>query len=423
MMADRIMEIKAREILDSRGNPTVEAEVYLQGGWSGRASVPSGASTGAYEAVELRDGGKDRYLGKGVLGAVEHLHDQIAPVLHGLSVLEQQRIDAIMIELDGTPNKGKLGANAILAVSMAAARAAATMLELPLFRYLGGLRGTLLPVPFMNILNGGEHADNNVDIQEFMIVPAGAMSFSRSLQMGTEVFHHLKEILSSRGLSTAVGDEGGFAPDLDSNAAALELIVEAITAAGYRPGEDIFLALDVAATELLKEGRYLLEGKDYDAGELIEYYGGLVERYPIISIEDGLGEEDWRGWDLLTRSLGGKIKLVGDDLFVTNPQRFAEGIEKGVGNAILIKLNQVGTLSETLDTIALAHRSGYETIISHRSGETADSFIADLAVASGAGMIKTGAPSRVDRVAKYNQLLRIEERLGANSRFAGSSIL
>lgn len=423
MMADRIMEIKAREILDSRGNPTVEAEVYLQGGWSGRASVPSGASTGAYEAVELRDGGKDRYLGKGVLGAVEHLHDQIAPVLHGLSVLEQQRIDAIMIELDGTPNKGKLGANAILAVSMAAARAAATMLELPLFRYLGGLRGTLLPVPFMNILNGGEHADNNVDIQEFMIVPAGAMSFSRSLQMGTEVFHHLKEILSSRGLSTAVGDEGGFAPDLDSNAAALELIVEAITAAGYRPGEDIFLALDVAATELLKEGRYLLEGKAYDAGELIEYYGSLVERYPIISIEDGLGEEDWRGWDLLTRSLGGKIKLVGDDLFVTNPQRFAEGIEKGVGNAILIKLNQVGTLSETLDTIALAHRSGYETIISHRSGETADSFIADLAVASGAGMIKTGAPSRVDRVAKYNQLLRIEERLGANSRFAGSSIL
>lgn len=423
MMADRIMEIKAREILDSRGNPTVEAEVYLQGGWSGRASVPSGASTGAYEAVELRDGGKDRYLGKGVLRAVEHLHDQIAPVLRGLSVLEQQRIDAIMIELDGTPNKGKLGANAILAVSMAAARAAATMLELPLFRYLGGLRGTLLPVPFMNILNGGEHADNNVDIQEFMIVPAGAMSFSRSLQMGTEVFHHLKEILSSRGLSTAVGDEGGFAPDLDSNAAALELIVEAITAAGYRPGEDIFLALDVAATELLKEGRYLLEGKAYDAGELIEYYGGLVERYPIISIEDGLGEEDWRGWDLLTRSLGGKIKLVGDDLFVTNPQRFAEGIEKGVGNAILIKLNQVGTLSETLDTIALAHRSGYETIISHRSGETADSFIADLAVASGAGMIKTGAPSRVDRVAKYNQLLRIEERLGANCRFAGSSIL
>jgi enolase len=423
MMADRIKEIRAREILDSRGNPTLEAELFLQGGWSGRASVPSGASTGAFEAVELRDGDKERYLGKGVLRAVEHIHDQIAPVLRGLSVLEQQHLDAVMIELDGTPNKGKLGANAILAVSMAAARAAAAMLELPLYRYLGGLRGGLLPVPFMNILNGGEHADNNVDIQEFMIVPAGAESFSRSLQMGTEVFHHLKEILSSRGLSTAVGDEGGFAPDLDSNAAALDLIVEAITAAGYRPGEDIFLALDVAATELMEGDRYNLEGKAFSAGGLIEYYGSLVERYPIISIEDGLGEEDWDSWDLLTRSLGGRIKLVGDDLFVTNPQRFAAGIEKGVGNAILIKLNQVGTLSETLETIALAHRCGYETIISHRSGETADSFIADLAVASEAGMIKTGAPSRVDRVAKYNQLLRIEEGLGKSSRFAGSSIL
>ena len=422
-MAHRIEMVKAREILDSRGNPTLEAEVCLQGGWRGRAAVPSGASTGAFEAVELRDGDKTRYLGKGVLRAVAHVNEQIAPALCGISVLEQQYLDRAMIELDGTPNKGNLGANAILGVSMAAARTAAKMLELPLYRYLGGLQGTLLPVPFMNIVNGGEHANNNVDIQEFMIVPAGADSFSRALQMGTEVFHALKNILSSRGMSTAVGDEGGFAPDLDSSAAVLELIVEAIAAAGYRPGEDIFLALDVAATELLKGGRYNLEGKDLDNEELIEYYGKLVERYPVISIEDGLGEEDWPGWDLLTEALGRKIKLVGDDLFVTNPQRFAEGIEKGVGNAILVKLNQVGTLSETLETVALAHRSGYGAMISHRSGETGDSFIADLAVAVGAGMIKTGAPSRVDRVAKYNQLLRIEEELGESGSFAGLSIL
>ena len=422
-MAHRIEMVKAREILDSRGNPTLEAEVCLQGGWRGRAAVPSGASTGAFEAVELRDGDKTRYLGKGVLRAVTHVNEQIAPALCGISVLEQQYLDRAMIELDGTPNKGNLGANAILGVSMAAARTAAKMLELPLYRYLGGLQGTLLPVPFMNIVNGGEHANNNVDIQEFMIVPAGADSFSRALQMGTEVFHALKNILSSRGMSTAVGDEGGFAPDLDSSAAVLELIVEAIAAAGYRPGEDIFLALDVAATELLKGGRYNLEGKDLDNEELIEYYGKLVERYPVISIEDGLGEEDWPGWDLLTEALGRKIKLVGDDLFVTNPQRFAEGIEKGVGNAILVKLNQVGTLSETLETVALAHRSGYGAMISHRSGETGDSFIADLAVAVGAGMIKTGAPSRVDRVAKYNQLLRIEEELGESGSFAGLSIL
>lgn len=422
-MEDRITAIKAREILDSRGNPTLEAEVFLQGGWRGKAAVPSGASTGAFEAVELRDGDKERYLGKGVLRAVAHVNDEIAPALHGLSVLQQDHLDGIMIELDGTPNKEKLGANAILGVSMAAARAAAAMLDLPLYRYLGGLRGALLPVPFMNILNGGEHADNNIDIQEFMIVPAGADSFARALQMGTEVFHHLKKILSSRGLSTAVGDEGGFAPDLDSNEAALELIVEAVAAAGYRPGEDIFLALDVAATELLGEDGYRLEGKSFSSGELIEYYGNLVERYPVISIEDGLGEEDWAGWSALTGALGKSIKLVGDDLFVTNPQRFAAGIERGVGNAILIKLNQVGTLSETLETVALAYRSGYEAIISHRSGETADSFIADLAVAVEAGMIKTGAPSRVDRVAKYNQLLRIEELLGESSRFAGKLIL
>ena len=422
-MADRIKQVKAREILDSRGNPTLEAEIHLQGGWSGRAAVPSGASTGAFEAVELRDGDENRYLGKGVLQAVAHVNEQIAPALLGNSVLEQHRLDRIMIELDGTPNKEKLGANAILGVSMAAARTAAKMLDLPLYRYLGGLQGTLLPVPFMNILNGGEHANNSVDIQEFMIVPAGADSFSHSLQMGTEVFHALQKILSSRGLSTAVGDEGGFAPDLRSSDAVLELIVEAISAAGYRPGEDIFLALDVAATELMKEGRYNLEGKAFSSEEMVGYYGRLVERYPLISIEDGLGEEDWAGWDLLTRSLGDKVKLVGDDLFVTNPQRFASGIEKGVGNAILVKLNQVGTLSETLEAVALAHRSGYGTIISHRSGETGDSFIADLAVALSAGMIKTGAPSRVDRVAKYNQLLRIEEGLGENSRFAGRSIL
>jgi len=422
-MKEQIAEVRAREILDSRGNPTLEAEVLLQGGWRGRAAVPSGASTGAFEAVELRDGDKKRYLGKGVLKAVDNVNEKIAPALRGLSVLDQRRIDRLMIELDGTSNKGELGANAILGVSMAAARAAAAMLYLPLYRYLGGLQGAMLPVPFMNILNGGKHADNNIDIQEFMIVPAGAESFSHALQMGTEVFHHLKKILASSGLNTAVGDEGGFAPDLESNAAALEAITKAIEAAGYRPGEEIFLALDVAATELLHEGHYRLEGELYTGEELIDYYSSLAQRYPIISIEDGLGEEDWAGWTRLTAELGESLKLVGDDLFVTNPRRFAAGIEKGVGNAILIKLNQIGTLSETLETIALAHRSGYGAIISHRSGETDDSFIADLAVAVGAGMIKTGAPSRVDRVAKYNQLLRIEESLGESGRFAGRTIL
>jgi len=422
-MKEQIAEVKAREILDSRGNPTLEAEVILQGGWRGRAAVPSGASTGAFEAVELRDGDKKRYLGKGVLKAVANVNEKIAPALRGLNVLEQHRIDRVMLELDGTPNKEKLGANAILGVSMAAARVAAAMLNLPLYRYLGGLQGVLLPVPFMNILNGGKHADNNVDIQEFMIVPAGAENFSRALQMGTEVFHHLKKILASRGMNTAVGDEGGFAPDLESNEAALEALTAAIEAAGYRPGEDVFLALDVAATELLQEGGYRLEGKLHSADELIAYYRRLAQRYPVISIEDGLGEEDWAGWARLTEALGGSLKLVGDDLFVTNPQRLASGIEKGIGNTILIKLNQIGTLSETLETIALAHRSGYGASISHRSGETEDSFIADLAVASGAGMIKTGAPSRVDRVAKYNQLLRIEESLGESARFAGRAIL
>lgn len=422
-MDERIIEVKAREILDSRGNPTLEAEVLLQGGWSGRAAVPSGASTGAFEAVELRDGDKKRYLGKGVLKAVKNVNEKIAPAVLGLNVLEQRLIDSRMNELDGTPNKAKLGANAILGVSLATARAAATALDLPLYRYLGGLQGALLPVPFMNILNGGRHADNNIDIQEFMIVPAGAESFSHALQMGTEVFHQLKSLLASRGLNTAVGDEGGFAPDLDSNAAALELITEAITSAGYRPGKDIYLALDVAATELLQDGRYRFEGESYSDEDLVEYYCSLEQRYPLISIEDGLGEEDWAGWAGLTGILGERMKLVGDDLFVTNPQRFAEGIEKGVANAILIKLNQIGTLSETLETVALAHRSGYGALISHRSGETDDSFIADLAVAVGAGMIKTGAPSRVDRVAKYNQLLRIEEMLGENACFAGRTVL
>lgn len=422
-MRARIAGIKAREILDSRGNPTLEAEVFLESGRCGRAAVPSGASTGAFEAVELRDGDEARYLGKGVLRAVAHVNERIAPALCGADVLDQQHLDRVMIELDGTPNKGNLGANAILSVSMAAARAAAALLDLPLYRYLGGLRGNLLPVPFMNILNGGEHAGNNVDIQEFMIVPAGGDSFAHSLRMGAEVFHSLKKLLSGRGLNTAVGDEGGFAPDLDSNEAALELIMEAITAAGYRPGEEIYLAIDAASTELLMDGSYSLEGKAFGSGELIAYYSDLVERYPIICIEDGLGEEDWAGWDLLTRTLGERIQLVGDDLFVTNPLRFARGIEGGVANAILIKLNQVGTLSETLETVALAHRTGYGTIISHRSGETDDSFIADLAVAVGAGMIKTGAPSRIDRVAKYNRLLRIEESLGGGGVFAGRSIL
>lgn len=419
---ERIIEVKAREVLDSRGNPTLEAEILLHGGWRGRAAVPSGASTGAFEAVELRDGDEKRYLGRGVLKAVANVNKRIAPAVCGLSVLDQARLDELMIELDGTPNKEELGANAILAVSLAAARAAATMLDLPLYRYLGGLQGTLLPVPFMNILNGGQHADNNVDIQEFMIVPAGAESFTQALRMGTEVFHHLKKILAARGLHTAVGDEGGFAPDLESNAAALDVITEAITAAGYRPGEDIYLALDVAATELLQNGRYHLEGKPYTGEEMIDYYSSLGQRYPIISIEDGLGEEDWDGWAKLTEKLGSKMMLVGDDLFVTNPRRFALGIEKGVGNAILVKLNQIGTLSETLEAVTLAHRSGYGAIISHRSGETDDSFIADLAVAVRAGMIKTGAPSRVDRVAKYNRLLHAEELLGPGGSFAGRTI-
>lgn len=421
-MEEQIQEIIAREILDSRGNPTVEVEVRLTGGWSGRASVPSGASTGAFEALELRDNQPERYLGKGVLTAVNNIRRELAPRLKGQSVLDQQQIDRLMIEIDGTGNKERLGANALLGVSMACARAAAAMLDLPLYRYLGGVGACLLPVPMMNIINGGEHADNNIDIQEFMILPAGADSFTGALRMGTEVFHTLKKILNSRKLSTAVGDEGGFAPNLGSNEEALAVIVEAISEAGYRPGEEVFLALDVAATELYRDGKYRLEGQSLTASELIAYYRHLQERFPVVSIEDGLAEEDWDGWQELTVELGGRLKLVGDDLFVTNSRRLAKGIAGGIANAILIKLNQIGTLTETLNTMAVARRAGYLCIISHRSGETEDSFIADLAVATGSGAIKTGAPSRVDRVSKYNQLLRIEESLGTAASFAGLEI-
>lgn len=422
-MNDQIKNIWAREIIDSRGNPTLEVDLLLQGGILGRAAVPSGASTGAFEAVELRDGDPSRYRGKGVLTAAGHVNETLSQALEGYSVLDQHQLDMRMLELDGSPGKGRLGANAVLGVSLACARAASALLNLPLYRYLGGIDANLLPLPFMNILNGGQHAGNNVDIQEFMVLPAGASSFSESLRMGVEIFHQLKQILSSRGLSTGVGDEGGFAPDLDSSAVALDIIMEAIEAAGYKPGEEVFLALDVAAAELYKEGVYRMEGRDYTAAQMIEYYTGLVSRYPIVSIEDGLDEEDWAGWAELTRALGGSIILVGDDLFVTNPERLYRGISSATANSILIKLNQIGTLSETLETMDLASRHGYSCVVSHRSGETGDTFIADLAVAAGAGMIKTGAPSRVDRVAKYNQLLRIEESLGGSARFAAKSVL
>lgn len=420
-MEDKIKTIRAREILDSRGNPTLEVDLFLEGGWFGRAAVPSGASTGAFEAAELRDGDEQRYLGKGVLSAVRHVNEILAPELCGLGVLDQKGLDRLMIELDATANKSRLGANAILGVSLAAARAGADMLDLPLYRYLGGLEATVLPVPFMNILNGGSHADNNMDIQEFMIVPAGADTFSRALQMGTEIFHHLKQILQARGLNTNVGDEGGFAPNLGSSEEALELILEAVSAAGYRAGDEVCLALDAAASEFYTDGAYNLEGKKHSADEMIDYYRRLAERFPLVSIEDGLDEDDWPGWQALTKAMGDEVMLVGDDLFVTCPERLEKGIETAAANAILIKLNQIGTLSETLGTIALARRSGYGCMISHRSGETADSFIADLAVGTGSGMIKTGAPSRVDRVAKYNQLLRIEEQLGQNAVYAGKN--
>ena len=418
-----IVEIYAREVLDSRGNPTVEVEVTTENGIVGSAIVPSGASTGVHEAVELRDGDKTRYLGKGTLNAVNNVNEIIAEELIGFDVFDQVGIDRALIQIDGTENKSKLGANAILGVSMAVARAAAIESDTPLYEYIGGVNAKTLPVPMMNILNGGEHADNNVDIQEFMVMPAGACSFKEALRMGTEVFHNLKSVLKSKGYNTAVGDEGGFAPNLNSNEEALKTIMEAIEKAGYVAGKDIFLALDVASSEMYENGKYNFkgEGKIYSSEELVNYYCDLVEKFPIISIEDGLSEDDWDGWKLLTEKIGNKVQLVGDDLFVTNYSRLNMGIEKGIANSILIKLNQIGTITETLDAIELAKTHGYTCVISHRSGETEDTTIADLAVAVNAGQIKTGSASRTDRICKYNQLLRIEDRLGENSKFLGLS--
>lgn len=419
-----IVDVFAREIMDSRGNPTVEVDVVLEDGTLGRAAVPSGASTGMYEAVELRDGDKGRYLGKGVLQAVNNVNAIIAPELLGMDALDQVAVDKLMLELDGTPNKGKLGANAILGVSMAVAKAAAASLGLSIYQYLGGFNAKQLPVPMMNILNGGEHADNNVDIQEFMVMPVGAESFAEALRMCAEIYHSLKGVLKARGLSTAVGDEGGFAPNLASNEQAIEVIIEAINKAGYKPGEQICIAMDVAASELYKDGKYDLAGEGVvkTAAEMVEYYERLVEKYPIISIEDGMSEDDWEGWSMLTKRLGGKVQLVGDDLFVTNTERLSRGIAEGVANSILVKVNQIGTLTETFDTIEMAKQAGYTCVISHRSGETEDSTIADIAVAVNAGQIKTGAPARTDRVAKYNQLLRIEEELNEVSQYKGKAV-
>ncbi|MFT9488509.1 MULTISPECIES: phosphopyruvate hydratase [Tepidibacillus] len=421
MIVTIIADVYAREVLDSRGNPTVEVEVVLESGAFGRAIVPSGASTGAHEAVELRDGDKDRYLGKGVLKAVENVNNIIAPEVIGMDALDQVGIDEFLIQLDGTPNKGKLGANAILGVSLAVARAAADALGVPLYAYLGGFNAKTLPVPMMNILNGGKHADNNVDIQEFMVMPVGAENFREALRMGAEIFHNLKSVLKAKGLNTAVGDEGGFAPNLSSNEEAITTILEAIQKAGYKAGEDVYLALDVASTEIYKDGKYHLEGEGVvkTTDEMIDFYEDLLNKYPIISIEDGLAEDDWEGWKKLTERLGKRVQLVGDDLFVTNTERLARGIEMGTSNSILIKVNQIGTLTETFDAIEMAKRAGYTAVISHRSGETEDSTIADIAVATNAGQIKTGAPSRTDRVAKYNQLLRIEDELSYISRFGG----
>lgn len=416
-----IVDIYAREVLDSRGNPTVEVEVTTENGVIGTAIVPSGASTGVHEAVELRDGDKSRYLGKGTTKAVDNVNEIIAEELLYFDVFDQVGIDNALIQLDGTENKGKLGANAILGVSMAVARAASIELGKPLYEYIGGTNAKTLPVPMMNILNGGEHADNNVDIQEFMVMPVGAKSFKEALRMGTEIFHNLKAVLKSKGYNTAVGDEGGFAPNLNSNEEALQTIMEAIDKAGYVAGKDIFLALDVASSEIYEDGKYNFkgEGKVYSSEELVDYYCSLVDKYPIISIEDGLAEDDWNGWKLITEKLGKKIQLVGDDLFVTNYSRLSTGIEKKIANSILIKLNQIGTITETLDAIELAKTHGYTCVISHRSGETEDTTIADLAVAVNAGQIKTGSASRTDRICKYNQLLRIEDRLGDNSKFLG----
>lgn len=422
-----IRSIHAREILDSRGNPTVEVDVVLESGNLGRAAVPSGASTGEHEALEMRDGDEQRYLGKGVTNAVNNVNTQIAPALIGQDVLEQREIDFLMLEMDGTPNKAKLGANAILGVSLAAARAAAELLQIPLYRYLGGCNAHLLPVPLMNILNGGEHADNNLDIQECMIVPHGAESFKEALRMGAEVFHNLKKVLASQGKNTAVGDEGGFAPAVDSNEEGLSVIVEAIKKAGYEPGEDISLALDVASSELYdkKKKMYVLSAEakpEKSAAEIVDFYVDLCNKYPIVSIEDGMDENDWDGWKILTEKLGGKVQLVGDDLFVTNRERLCRGIDQNIANSILIKLNQIGSLTETLDVIEIAKKAKYSNVISHRSGETEDCTIADLAVATNAGQIKTGSLCRTDRIVKYNQLLRIEEELGSNAVYLGKKV-
>jgi len=417
-----IIAVHAREILDSRGNPTLETDVYLDTGFKGTAAVPSGASTGSREALELRDGDASRYMGKGVLQAVKNVNEQIEPKILGFDARDQVGLDRYLIRLDGTETKKRLGANAILSVSMAAAKAAALEADLPFYRYLGGVAACVLPVPMMNVLNGGAHADNNVDIQEFMIVPAGAQSFREALRMGAETFHHLKKVLKSRGHSTSVGDEGGFAPNLGSNEEAMEALMEAIAAAGYKPGEDIYIALDAAASEFFSDGKYNLGAEvkpTKSPEELIDFYESWVSRYPLISLEDGMAEGDWDGWKILTERLGDKIQIVGDDLFVTNTKILAEGISKGVANSILIKLNQIGTVTETMEAINMAFKAGYTAIISHRSGETEDTTIADLAVAAGTGQIKTGSLSRTDRVAKYNQLLRIEEELGESARYAG----
>jgi len=416
----KIVKVTAREILDSRGNPTVEVEIFLESGHRGRASVPSGASTGKHEALELRDKDPKRYLGKGVQKAVQNIHRVMAPKLLGMDVLDQKKIDMLMLQWDGTPNKSRLGANAILGVSLACAKAAANHSGVPLYQHLGGLSATRLPLPMMNILNGGAHADNNLDLQECMILPVGAKSFKEAIRIGTEVFHHLKDILKGKGYKTSVGDEGGFAPDLRSNEEAFSLILEAIRKSGYRPGKEVALGIDAAATEFYRNGAYFLKAEKKSkrtSSEMIDYYEALIKNFPIVSIEDGLAEDDWEGWKAMTTHLGKKIQLVGDDLFVTNPNRLRRGIQGKVANAILVKLNQIGTLTETLEVIEIAKKANYRTIISHRSGETEDTTISDLAVGTNAGQIKTGAPSRTDRVAKYNQLLRIEEELGKKATY------
>jgi enolase len=420
-----IQKVKARQVLDSRGNPTVEADVILEDGTLGRAIVPSGASTGEHEAVELRDGDKAKYLGKGVLKAVDNVNKVIAPKLVGFPVQRQNELDSLLIALDGTPNKSKLGANALLAVSMACAKAASQEACLPLYRYLGGANAKELPVPMMNIINGGAHADNNVDLQEFMVMPAGAKSFSEALRMGVEVFHHLKKVLHDKGMNTAVGDEGGFAPNLQSNEEAIQVIIQAIQAAGYKPGKEAFIAIDAASSEFYQDGKYTLEAekqKVKTSAQMVDLYESWLDKYPIVSLEDGLYEDDWKGWELLTKRLGKRLQLVGDDLFVTNTKRLKQGIDKGIANSILIKVNQIGTLTETFEAIEMAKRAGYTAVISHRSGESEDATIADIAVATNAGQIKTGSASRTDRIAKYNQLLRIEEELGAQAVFEGLGV-